>query len=337
MDGDDWHVTTVRVLLRVCSIASLLGSFFMILSYLLLKDMRTFNYKLLLYLSIADLGCACTLFMSSFNGQRSATSGHDYCVTQGFMLYFFYMASYLWTSCLAYHLRKSVSTRCERPERYEPLYHLAAWGVPIAASVVLLCTDHFGDANRVWCWITDQSFFPLLFFYIPVVFMFCYNLAIYVMLTRRVGRFMSFMNPRIRKRISLYLLVFLACTVWGLLNRLIGALVLQNQNIRFLDILDAFFCPLQGFLNALVYGMNRRLRTACMSLFPCCDCLQKSCVESEGNDLEGSAASPLTASLVADPYPAMREPHRHDEDAPTSNAAVWVRSSTHGQGQLASK
>jgi hypothetical protein len=68
------------------------------------------------------------------------------------------------------------------------------------------------------------------------------------------------MKIRIQKRLLLYLFVFQVTSVWGLANRIYQAFNKNHKYDYFLLCMDSAFGPLQGFLNALVYGLNQKLR-----------------------------------------------------------------------------
>jgi len=127
-----------------------------------------------------------------------------------------------------------------------------------------------GQTDRPWCWIRDyddnrwDSFgasLQVAMFYAPLTVIFLFNLWIYGFLGIKVGELMQTrMKVRIQKRLLLYLLVFQLCSVWGLANRIYQATHPGHKFNYLLLCLDSAFGPLQGFLNALVYGFNQKLR-----------------------------------------------------------------------------
>ena len=75
-----------------------------IVSYCLFRRSRTFSRRLLLYLTIADLMASVGWLLSGFEKILNAKHPGALCVIQGYLLQFFYLASFLWTSCFAWHL-----------------------------------------------------------------------------------------------------------------------------------------------------------------------------------------------------------------------------------------
>ena len=90
-------------MVQVSSVLSVLGAGFIILSYILFPASRKFSRKLLVYLTIADIVSAGTWFWSTYITTQLALPSSQ-CIVQGFSLQFFYLSSYVWTSCFAFHI-----------------------------------------------------------------------------------------------------------------------------------------------------------------------------------------------------------------------------------------
>ena len=118
---------TLQILLITGSSLSIAGSGFIILSYFLFPDSRKFSRKILLYLSLADI-CASSAWVLHY---VAPNGGDTLCFAQGYMLQFFYLASYLWTGCFAWHLYQLIDARNRTPKSLEALYHFLSWGIPL--------------------------------------------------------------------------------------------------------------------------------------------------------------------------------------------------------------
>lgn len=164
-----------------------------------------------------------------------------------------------------------------------------------------------GGTERPWCWITDGltrghvwtegTLEQFVFFYLPLLFIFLWNLSLYVVLGRRVSG--SDMGSTIQKRLKLYLVVFLLCAVWGLAHRVYQMASADHEPNIYLSYLEAGFGPLQGFLNALVYGVNsqviRRYGLLCQRCFRCCR--RRRCCGGAAEDGEGDEDDEEDATL----------------------------------------
>ena len=80
------------------------------------------------------------------------------------MLQFFYLASYLWTGCFAYHLNQFIVADREQSElsKNEKYFHVVSWGIPGAICLSLYLrqlsgSNVMGIVDRPWCWITTVS------------------------------------------------------------------------------------------------------------------------------------------------------------------------------------
>ena len=99
-----------QLLFQASSCLSILGAGFIVLSYWLFPDSRKVSRTILMFLSIADLGSAGTWVWSTFITTQLSTPSPQ-CVIQGFVLQFFYLSSYVWTSCFAFHLYQLIWKR----------------------------------------------------------------------------------------------------------------------------------------------------------------------------------------------------------------------------------
>ena len=152
----------------------------------------------------------------------------------------------MWTGCFAYHLHSLIANRRKKAHRLEVFYHATSWGLPMLITIVLLVerlslqSDIIGGADRPWCWLTNhasqhesfemETIQQFALFYVPAVVVFCYNVMIYVKLAGIVHG--TELGTNIRKRVLLYLLVFLMCSVWGLVHRLYQAFTPHHQPLK---------------------------------------------------------------------------------------------------------
>jgi hypothetical protein len=82
------------------------GSAFIIITFFVFKDVRTFGRKLLVHLSFADLGSSCAYLLS-----LAVTPGTNaLCISQALQLQFFLLASNIWTGCFACYLYRLLSS-----------------------------------------------------------------------------------------------------------------------------------------------------------------------------------------------------------------------------------
>eukprot|EP01118_Nematostelium_gracile_P001833 TRINITY_DN1189_c0_g1_i1.p1 TRINITY_DN1189_c0_g1~~TRINITY_DN1189_c0_g1_i1.p1 ORF type:complete len:165 (-),score=28.82 TRINITY_DN1189_c0_g1_i1:28-522(-) len=150
----------------------------------------------------------------------------------------------------------------------------------------------FAFENNKRCWIkNDRDLDKLVLYFLPFLIIWIFNFAIYIAVTRTIHRVVKSEELRGRafNRMRLYLLVFLFCVGVGGANRLQN-FISPGHPLFWLNIMDAAISPLQGFLNCLVYGMNKQLRRAWYQAICCC-CKDK-------QDFEAMNTEKLDSSVI---------------------------------------
>jgi hypothetical protein len=253
--------------------ASMAGALIIIISYVFIPIFRRITSRLVLYLSISDFFASLGFFL----GRWPLANGiGGFCYFQAVLIEQFGMSSAFWTVCIAINLFSLIYRRKTERQlaRYEPFYHLAAWGLPVPMWVICLAVSEpnlgtpFGDAS-LWCWITVKwGIFQILFFYVPLWACFLFNLCVYILtgykIFKEFRRLKDSKTPQGKKldkkkklsymrSVSGYILAFFVTWVWGSINRA------QNwanplHPIFVLFLFHAIFTPLQGFLDFIVYA-----------------------------------------------------------------------------------
>jgi hypothetical protein len=190
-------------ILAVTSSLSLLGSFFIIASWFVFKEIRFLSRKLIVYISLCDFMSSAAFLISTLSGditqggigESLQGSPTTLCYVQGYLLDFFYLASFLWTGCFAYHLYQLICTSYDSKEQCLPYYHLISWGVPIAEVVYLFALqmsgeDSVGRSDRFWCWISNYdsegAWRQFCLFYGPLIVVVIFNATVYIVLARTI-------------------------------------------------------------------------------------------------------------------------------------------------------
>jgi len=148
------------------------------------------------------------------------------------------------------------SSRRHALRKYETYFHALCWPVPAlsAGSVAYLgYSGSLGDPDT-WCtvgmpgYLLSQGY--LLAFYLPLLLAFTFNIVTYtaVLLHSR--------ERRVSRITSLYLLGFAVVWLPSLVCRLQAAFADDHKPVFVLALLEAVCMPLQGALNALVYGWS---------------------------------------------------------------------------------
>ena len=149
---------------------SCLGSVLILLTYLLLKDMRTGAQKVITMLAVADfftafgyiIGAANFLLHFNVMDDRKCVVFGTICSIQSFITTWSTMCSYCWTCILAfYFFVVIVFNRVQLAARLLPVYNVIAWLGPLLIVFPLLVLRKLGYAPYVasnWCYIKDTDY-----------------------------------------------------------------------------------------------------------------------------------------------------------------------------------
>lgn len=146
---------------------SCLGSILIVLTFFVLKDMRTGSQKIITLLALADLISAVGYIIGSSNylQHRDLTSDcgsfSQVCVGQATVTTYSSLVSFLWTVILAlYFFLIIVFKRVQVVSNLMICFNIIAWGGPLAIVVPLLTLgklgySHFAASN--WCFVKDDA------------------------------------------------------------------------------------------------------------------------------------------------------------------------------------
>ncbi|KAK6129524.1 hypothetical protein DH2020_036757 [Rehmannia glutinosa] len=121
---------------------SLVGSGFIVLCYLLFKELRKFSFKLVFFLALSDMFC------SFFSIIGDPSKGY-FCYAQGYTTHFFCVASFLWTTTIAFTLHRTVVRHKTDVEDLEPMFHLYVWGTSVVMTVIRSIGNDHGHISRL--------------------------------------------------------------------------------------------------------------------------------------------------------------------------------------------
>ena len=148
---------------------SCLGSFLVIATFLLLKDMRTGAQKIITFLAVADLISAAGYIFGSINflvhfdqtNNQSCQVYQDLCRAQASITSWSSLCSFCWTLILAFYFYMViVYNRKALASRLLPLYHIIAWIGPLFVIVPLTVLDKLGYARYAasnWCFVAEPN------------------------------------------------------------------------------------------------------------------------------------------------------------------------------------
>ncbi|KAF6138788.1 hypothetical protein GIB67_025950 [Kingdonia uniflora] len=262
-----------RILTQVsigASSLSFLGSAFIVLCYLLFQELRKFSFKLVFFLALSDMLC------SFFNIVGDPSKGF-FCYAQGYSTHFFCVASFLWTTTIAFTLHRTVVRHKTDVEDLEPMFHLYVWGTSLVLTVIRSIgndPEHLG----VWCWTqTGRAGTVVHFgtFYAPLWGAILFNGVTYFQVIRmlnnatrmavgmseRPNHSDSRADMKALNRWGYYPLILIGSWAFATINR-VHDFIEPGQKIFWLSILDVGMAALMGLFNSIAYGLNSSVRRA---------------------------------------------------------------------------
>eukprot|EP00298_Acanthocystis_sp_HF-20_P010927 c19127_g1_i2.p1 GENE.c19127_g1_i2~~c19127_g1_i2.p1 ORF type:complete len:319 (+),score=57.64 c19127_g1_i2:65-1021(+) len=260
----------IQTLSFVSASLSLCGCLFVIFSFLFFKNLQTFPFKLIFFVSCTELFVSCMVFLTDSNACWINAAITDY----------FELSTMMWISVISYNIYQTLCKGNKNVESLENYYHVTGWGIPVLLWVPVAVSDSFGEAG-IWCWIpTTKVIQRWVCYYGPWAFVIMFNILIHIYVTKTVYSLQSKkLGPlqtlqsreqsniltdkegsQIILRLRLYVFVFLWVSLWSFGHRINELVDESSQSqLTFFAIMHAFFRPLQGFLNSLVYGIHRKL------------------------------------------------------------------------------
>ncbi|XP_066267695.1 cyclic AMP receptor-like protein A [Branchiostoma lanceolatum] len=262
-DGDQYKCDVIVGIRKTVASLSLIGCLFMIAVIWLFRKYRSFVQRLILYLSIAALLDDVSYLMGDLHPDGTL------CNFQAFLLTFFEWSVLLWVCCITFNLTLNIIWMT-RTDKYEIVYHVLSWGVPLILSCLPFIGNHYGPAGA-WCWIPNQyTHWRFGIWYGPLFCLLGLMVVVYtcitVTLNRKVKRWEGTYDPDVERNKDLlkedikplraYPFIYLALSIFPLVHRIQNAISPDNT-VFALVVLHALTSPLQGMVNAIVYGLDR--------------------------------------------------------------------------------
>ena len=262
--GDVAQCESIIVLKRITGTLSLFGCLFMIASIWLFRKYNVMAQRLILYLSIAAL-CDALGYMIGDMSVDGPT-----CDFEAWWLTYFDWTVLMWVSCITFNLFLNV-VRHQRTNNLEKYYHVVCWILPsLLFSLLPLAGDNYGPAGA-WCWIKhDSPWWRFVIWYIPlfiiIVILFAAYIYIIVYLRKQMSRWQGNYNPDSERNHTLieedikvlkaYPFIYLLLSIFPLILRIHNAFTEEGDDIYALWVLTVLSAPMQGAINAVVFGLD---------------------------------------------------------------------------------
>jgi hypothetical protein len=240
----------IRYITYVTASLGILGSLYIIFTFIMFKESRTFGTKLVFFLSIADL----------LHGLEWYPWGvtNTLCTIQGMLMQWSELSYYMWTFCIAlcvfqiHYLERDESD----VSNLMLLYQVICWFIPMLLSFIPLYEGHYGTGAYDWCWLSAAADdMDMAVLYIPAAGIFVFNTIVFLLVYWRLSSYHSELSRSLSINMTLYVLAFLLAQGPAFVNRIYITFV-PDQPQYILYLLQAIFHPLQGFFDSVAYGIN---------------------------------------------------------------------------------
>ena len=146
------------------TVLSVLGSFFIIVTFIGFKDIRTPSRTIIVFIAISDLISSLSNCVGlKINFDHRYTSRSDPCVIQSLIGSTFILSSFFWNMFLAISLYVAVVWQnTDLAERLIfPWFHIISWFVPLTINMIAVSLHKLGNSEDSgtagWCWIYRDS------------------------------------------------------------------------------------------------------------------------------------------------------------------------------------
>lgn len=252
-----------EVLLIVTSVTaglSLLGCLFILLVYLLFKELRVFAFKLVVHMTIGD-------FLRSLGFLLQFPY---LCPVQAMLIQAGSLASVLWNGVIARTLYLSVVLELRDMEEMEARYTYGVYGVVAVLTALPWTTMDYGDAEG-WCWIntsgsnyTSGSVWRVVCFFLPLLLVILNNLFSYISVIRALRK--NFHNtsgdiPAFIQKLRFYPIILIVCYACTASKRIYDIAAPDGDDFAW-AVLVAVVLGSVGLVDAIVYGFTPSVRQA---------------------------------------------------------------------------
>mmetsp|Transcript_42502 Transcript_42502/g.104185 ORF Transcript_42502/g.104185 Transcript_42502/m.104185 type:complete len:314 (-) Transcript_42502:192-1133(-) len=259
----------IETLAKTSASLSLVASSSIVICYIVFPDLRKFAFKLVLFLSIADiLSCVPGFIPIDYDNLNCPA-----CLIQAWFYSIFQVASVFWTACITHCLWRAIQFHDLDVQRFERYYHFIAWGIPTFLTILPQMDNAYGPAGA-WCWIVRRKdYWRYITFYVPLWLVFGFNLTLYTRLIIKLRKMfqMAGAHEQDRKdvtlfwRLGLYPVILIVCWSAASINRIHDS-INPNSPITWLTAIQITMSQATGVFNCLAYGLNANVREKLLNL-----------------------------------------------------------------------
>ena len=264
-DNDDYRCSAIRTGRLISASLSLVGCLLALLVIIVYKKFRFFTQRLVMYML-----CSCMLIaLLSLHNLAGDSPG---CTAKGFFRNFAGVSQNLWIICIDIHLL-IVMLKNGRQQHLEKIYHGVVWGGALVLSIIPLIGNHYGHAG-LWCWIKGGSDYEnvlrVICYYLWLMLLVFGGGVIYIYIVykvmKKINSYDGTYNPETERSKAQYKKSIRPLLLYPIVDLVLASISTANriQNwanpgnpVFELALLHSLVSPLWGFVNALVFLLNK--------------------------------------------------------------------------------
>lgn len=219
---------------------------------------------------VSELLCAAEKYISYIS-----------CLLESWVSQIGFMSGFIWRLCFATTLYFAIVHNKKEKFliKFEPLYHILAWGIGLLTAIICQVFGVFGQAG-LFCWIVkDAQWARMGLFYIPLIVIIVIMAIIFLVIIISVRlqlRKSSYLKAEkkhiqellIYQRLSIFLIAFVLGRIWSVTNRFYE--LIFNDSVFLLAIFHTIGSYSQGIVSAIVYGTTEKFHQKYWGLLKSC-------------------------------------------------------------------
>lgn len=275
MSFTDQEHQILVITVSICAGLSLISSLLVILMYMIFPELKTYAYRLVIYLSISDLIVSIVLI--------TPKTPEAWCIIKACL----FVSGCTGRVILTYIIAKSVYTSYfsedYQVEKYEKRYVLTGLAILLVLIALPFSTDSYGDANNT-CWINARgdnyiqgNIWRVTVFYFPCLIITILVIRMYLKITQAVKEKLNQEDITqsvadytlvLMKRLRLFPMFNLAVVIPALVNRIYDLVWPDDPSIE-LVMIATIPVSLLGVANAILFMRTPSVRSILLRiLFP---------------------------------------------------------------------
>lgn len=265
---DSENLDVFYIITTICAILSLLGCAFILLIYLVAKELRVYAFKLVAYLAFCDLVKSLAIIIPSYKSELL----YYLCSVQGFILVSFSLSNLIWVLAISVSLVQVIVYKIQDVEKYHKYWFLLSFVLAPGICTLPFITDSYGSVYT-WCTLKVEGpskYWRYVIDFVPRWISIFLILSCYVKIYMHIKK-NELINDDEDQRLflkrmvaypAIILIAFLPLTTLRFLQTNSGKCKYYSLAL----VAYATF-SIYGFLNAIAYGYNESISLYVKGLF----------------------------------------------------------------------